>query len=91
MNFFGGPQATIGQQYRNRDITMPNLDRLTAHISDPETYYAPTIGELQAIRDELRDSRKFADLLYKSIMGGGETVTFSKMDIDVIARLAGRK
>jgi len=65
------------------------MDRLTAYISDPETYYAPTVGELQSIRDELRDSRKFSDLLYKSIMAGGETVTFSQSDIGTIAALRG--
>jgi hypothetical protein len=45
--------------------------------------------ELSIVKTEMAMSREFADMLYKSIMGGGETVTFSRSDIDTIAALRG--
>jgi hypothetical protein len=66
-----------------------HINRIIAHLDMPEVYDPPNLLELTCILNEMKASREFANMLYKSIMGGGETVTFSQSDITTIAALRG--
>lgn len=63
------------------------LERLAAHLSDQNTYDPPSDDDLLEIFAEMQRSREFADMLYLSIQGGGNVVTFAEQDIETLADL----
>ena len=54
-SFIAAPEGMVIRDGEKGDIDP--LTRLEAWLSEPDTYYPPTIGDLKEIRDEIRRNR----------------------------------
>lgn len=68
-------------------MTLDHLDRFQAYCSDPDTYYPPSVTELQSATAEIKETREFLQMLLLSIEGGGMTVTFDDSDLQTIRKI----